>query len=182
MNQYTHPDLYFALRGGGSNFGIVTRFAFEAYPYGLLWGGTNVFMLDDLDERRAALGLYDEFQWTLQSPAIHLTSLLQRLACRLGFGTKSTDIIDFFVKLAGEEQQDESAHAYIFLSWLPVHRVYLSGATLLYSKPEANPPVFQDATSLQKIYTTNRLANMSDFVQEIDSQIAGDRRSVCRQR
>lgn len=32
-------DLYWALRGGGSNFGIVTNFRLEAFPLGKMWGG-----------------------------------------------------------------------------------------------------------------------------------------------
>jgi FAD/FMN-containing dehydrogenase len=41
----THfPDLYWALRGGGNNFGIVTRFELETIPQGLMWGGTRVHL------------------------------------------------------------------------------------------------------------------------------------------
>ncbi|KAL8910197.1 MAG: hypothetical protein Q9171_004495 [Xanthocarpia ochracea] len=42
INQTLNPDLYFALRGGGNNFGIVTRFDLETFPQGLMWGGMTV--------------------------------------------------------------------------------------------------------------------------------------------
>jgi FAD/FMN-containing dehydrogenase len=34
-----HPDLFWAIRGGGGNFGIVTRFVYEAVPVGMVYGG-----------------------------------------------------------------------------------------------------------------------------------------------
>jgi hypothetical protein len=34
-----HPGLYKALKGGSNNFGIVTRFDFQTYQQGKLWGG-----------------------------------------------------------------------------------------------------------------------------------------------
>ncbi|KAJ8118237.1 hypothetical protein OPT61_g735 [Boeremia exigua] len=39
-----HSDLYWALRGGGSNFGIVTNFELEAFPLGKMWGGQRIYI------------------------------------------------------------------------------------------------------------------------------------------
>ena len=46
VNHQSHPDLYWALRGGGNNFGIVTRFDLETFPQGQLWGGSKSYTID----------------------------------------------------------------------------------------------------------------------------------------
>jgi len=37
------PDMYWALRGGGNNFGIVTNFKLNAFPLGKMWGGQRIY-------------------------------------------------------------------------------------------------------------------------------------------
>ncbi|KAG6161586.1 hypothetical protein E4U11_003316 [Claviceps purpurea] len=41
--QSNSSDLYWALRGGGNNFGIVTRFDLATFPQGDLWAGSQTF-------------------------------------------------------------------------------------------------------------------------------------------
>ncbi|KAH8882878.1 FAD-binding domain-containing protein [Thozetella sp. PMI_491] len=43
-----HPDLYWALRGGGNNFGLVVNFNLNtiSLPGGLMWGGTRTYLSD----------------------------------------------------------------------------------------------------------------------------------------
>lgn len=43
VNYESYPDLYWALRGGGSNFGIVTRFDLETFPQGDVFAGDIIF-------------------------------------------------------------------------------------------------------------------------------------------
>ncbi|KAI0428671.1 putative FAD-binding oxidoreductase [Xylaria sp. FL1042] len=47
-NKHSHPDLWWALKGGANNFGVVTRFTLATYPTGNVWGGYRVYALDAL--------------------------------------------------------------------------------------------------------------------------------------
>lgn len=54
-----HPDLFWALRGGGGNFGIVTAFEYRLHPLGpALLVGT---VLHAYDHAREAMRFYDRF-------------------------------------------------------------------------------------------------------------------------
>ena len=45
-SETSHPDLFWAVRGGGGNFGVVTRFQYKLYPVGDILGGA-LFMPAD---------------------------------------------------------------------------------------------------------------------------------------
>ncbi|KAI1204149.1 putative FAD-binding oxidoreductase [Annulohypoxylon truncatum] len=44
----SNPDLFWALKGGANNFGIVTKFTLKAYDIHDAWGGVRVYSLDAL--------------------------------------------------------------------------------------------------------------------------------------
>jgi FAD/FMN-containing dehydrogenase len=53
-----HPDLFWALRGGGGNFGVVTSFLFQAHPVGTVYGGPIFWEATDA---RAIMRAYRDF-------------------------------------------------------------------------------------------------------------------------
>ena len=54
-----YEDLYYALRGGGNNFGVVTRFDLVTFPQGEMWAGGEVFIYNN----ETAAELNEAFYW-----------------------------------------------------------------------------------------------------------------------
>jgi FAD binding domain-containing protein/berberine-like enzyme len=57
-----NSDLFWALRGGGGNFGVVTEFTFQAHPVSEVVGGPTFWPIEETDE---VLKAYREFLPTL---------------------------------------------------------------------------------------------------------------------
>jgi FAD/FMN-containing dehydrogenase len=59
VSAVSDPDLYFAIRGGGGNFGVVTEFAIKLHVQKrMVWSGTIVYHPDVLDEVFTALDVW----------------------------------------------------------------------------------------------------------------------------
>ena len=48
-NANVNPDLWFALKGGSNNLGVVTRFDLKTFHQGSVWGGTIYSPISNLD-------------------------------------------------------------------------------------------------------------------------------------
>jgi FAD binding domain-containing protein/berberine-like enzyme len=53
-----HPDLYWAIRGGGGNFGVVTSFLFQLHEVDTIFGGPTFWPVESAAE---VLSVYREF-------------------------------------------------------------------------------------------------------------------------
>ena len=56
-NASSHPDLFWALRGGGGNFGVVTSFTFNLLPIKNVYGGPMFWSMEQAEE---AMKFYDQ--------------------------------------------------------------------------------------------------------------------------
>jgi len=62
-----NPDLYWALRGGGGNFGVVTEFEYRLHPFNpTVYGGTLVY---GFEQAKELLEFWAEFNQTLPDEA-----------------------------------------------------------------------------------------------------------------
>jgi len=67
------PDLFWALRGGGGNFGVVTSLEYRLHPVTQVLGGMVIY---PLDQARDVLRFYREFGATLPDEAEAYAALL----------------------------------------------------------------------------------------------------------
>ncbi|HZK68977.1 MAG TPA: FAD-binding oxidoreductase [Paludibacter sp.] len=58
VNENQHADLFWAIRGGGGNFGIVTSFKFQAHPVKNVFGGPTLWPIEKTEE---IMAWYHEF-------------------------------------------------------------------------------------------------------------------------
>ena len=135
MNYASEPDLYFALRGGGNNFGIVTRFDLETFPQGDMWGGMMVY------NSSANASIYQAFNNFANN----------------AHNDPDAALITCFVLLEGQ---------------------YIFSNDYEYAKPVANPPIFQDFTSIPHIADTTRITNLSDLALELNASNPGGLRET----
>ncbi len=101
-----HPDLFWALRGGGGNFGVVTRFEFQLHPVGPdVLSGLIVY---PFEQAKAVLQQYREF--AAQAPDELAVWAVLRQAPPLPFlpaEIHGKEIIALALCYAGEPKQGE---------------------------------------------------------------------------
>jgi hypothetical protein len=106
-NAQTHPDLFWALRGGGGNFGVVTSFLFRAHPVSTVFGGP-VFW--DATHARDVMQAYRDFLPTAPEDLGTFVGLKKVPACdpfpREFWGARACAVISSFF---GSESDGRSA-------------------------------------------------------------------------
>ena len=96
----SEPDLFWAIRGGGGNFGVVTQFCYRAHPLQTVLGGAAVHPLAATAE---VFAFYRDFTRSLPDD---LTAFLALRHAPDGSGTKLCGVA---VCHAGEDEQQAAA-------------------------------------------------------------------------
>ncbi len=109
-----HPDLFWAIRGGGGNFGVVTSFEFQAHPVGMVTAGVLFY---ELDKAADLMRLYREFikdaprelgmffGYAMAPPApfvpeeLHMRNLAKMVLCYNGPEDEANKLLQPFMKM-----------------------------------------------------------------------------------
>jgi FAD/FMN-containing dehydrogenase len=95
----SHPELFWGLRGGGGNFGVVTSFEFRLYPVSTVLAGAVMY---DVSQVRDVLEFYSEFA---ESEPDELYSALLKMQ------TPQGPMLMITVNYLGDSQTGESVLA-----------------------------------------------------------------------
>ncbi|CEL01290.1 hypothetical protein ASPCAL00878 [Aspergillus calidoustus] len=124
----SHPDLYFAVKAGGNNFGVITHITMRTVPAGPVWGGTITYSTNYSREFMAAVA---EYQATGQVDDVK-SAILPSMGLNAG-------VISCIVAHMGGTERPEALRAFFDIP--PVEndtRVYASFAGLAaYDVPGA---------------------------------------------
>jgi len=116
VNFKTHPDLYWALRGGGAGFGIVTRFDLETHPLETVWGDLTASLVSDVRSRAKALGTLRQ-SITLPSKLRSIASpIITKVGCLLGFCTDLETHLRHLLSTLEATKDDQGTQVYGYRS------------------------------------------------------------------
>ncbi|KAG4433634.1 hypothetical protein IFR05_010880 [Cadophora sp. M221] len=170
INQASAPDLFFALRGGGNNFGIVTHFDMDIYPQGQIWGGQNFYLANpaEIAARKSYLHITSEpFSFSLWNIKNALCVSIAKLACKFEYCIDAKSFWQAVQNTVLYEQPDKYAQFVGTLTWSTEIDSWVFHTMLAYTKPVPEPPAFRPFTSLTSFKSSNGIRNLTGFYDEV---------------
>jgi hypothetical protein len=110
-----HPDLFWAIRGGGGNFGVVTSFDFSAQPCTMIVGGSAIYDVNEAETvltnwTRAVRQAPEELDSTLvlfSGSGPHVPPRITMLLCYAGENeAEASAAIEPFLRLGAVQSQE----------------------------------------------------------------------------
>lgn len=122
VSDSSHPDLFWALRGGGGTFAVVTRFDFVAHDVPEVVFGTVILQVDDAATAAAQVHMWGRLQELADDRLTTTFSLLPAMdgqpasamlqICFVGDGQEASAAVDPFLQLGAVVSDDISTRPY----------------------------------------------------------------------
>jgi hypothetical protein len=169
INLSSNPELYWALRGGGNNFGIVTRFDIETHPQPPMWGGFNVMLFPDIPAQLEALGIPRILSFAPKALLVQFGSLANKLVCKLGYCINFSQYSELIERFSKDAESDPAAQSFVAMVLVPYVNLYIATFHVTHGANLQNSPSIGVYKSLKSLWSTNRIAKASDFARELQN-------------
>lgn len=177
VNLVSNPELYSALRGGGSNFGVVTRFDLETYPQGPVWGGYKIWAPPPSETReiRSKLGFYTTSALRLkqltniQSLGHSIGSGLLRLASVINRTLRVDDFNKAIAAVFLSQDVDLDSSVFAFYSHVSQIDSLIFGAHMVHTEGNSSAEIFKPFRDINRpLYDSSRVATLKDMLVEVE--------------
>lgn len=109
-------DLYWALRGGGAGFGIVTHFDVETHPQGITWGDFSAQIASDVHSRAFEAGSVIRPLTITSKLRVSIAGYITSAACLFGYCSTVDEYVEKLWTMLKESSNDLDSHCYGVLS------------------------------------------------------------------
>ncbi|GLB39882.1 putative oxygen-dependent FAD-linked oxidoreductase family protein [Lyophyllum shimeji] len=168
VTEASDPDLFFGLKGGYNNFGIVTRFTLRTFPQGRVWGGLTTYLFTKIADVTAATA---RFSASVTDPKASIISMYNTL-----FGVPGIFVLMFYDGLEPPEgifddflkiphlTSDVSSRDFVSLvKAAPANFTYGRRAVFNTVSIENYTPTLLEAIHNETVFWGTRLALKSGF-------------------
>ncbi|KAH9990398.1 FAD-binding domain-containing protein [Russula vinacea] len=156
-------DLWFGLRGGMNNFGIVTKFVLKSHPQGEAWGGFCIYTENQLDAIKTALVNFQQENDTKAEVLVGLTYSSGQFLISVAYfydAPTPSRVFDEFLEIpVTSGNVSTRPFVDVFQSWGPFDatnglRYFFGGAPVT----EYSPAVFDEFVNQVEIWGPHLLA------------------------
>jgi hypothetical protein len=128
--------------------------------------------------RKSSLGIKNTISFSFTSIKNLAARTLVKAVCKLGYCISTMDFMAAVKDIIVVEESDPYAQIIASFAWSHQVDTYMFVTTLVYSKPEHEPPVFEKFKAFKSVYSSTKIQEFTGVYNETNEWNVVGRRYV----